>query len=657
MAEPATMLRVFVASPSDVREERDRLEDIVEDLNLGIARDRGLVLELVRWETHTWPALGEDAQEVVNRQIGPYDVFIGIMWKRFGTPTKRAESGTKEEFDLAYELWKKYGRPHIMFYFNKAPYSLASLEEIEQCRKVLAFKKELAKRGLYWEYKSLDEFEKYVRRHLTQLIRSWGAPVRPNGTGAVASPAGGPARHEQPASFQERLFRLGINWVQVGIAGVIGLLIALGAWFILNAGLDLVASLFGTPTATITAISAIVPPTFTPTAAGTPTATSELITATPKAAPADTPLTTQSPKPIDTPVPPTRTPMPTPTALSDQINIIKEVIPSDWQPEELRKVDLDGDDEEEWLLIYRQTSAPNSPLGGVIYDAQVGISPLQPRLELPYRPAYLVPYRLLPDLGPGKGQGYLGETGYRIETYDTDGDEKQDELVILGYSWAPNPTQMAFFRWENKEAGYKLTAHFHGDGGVEAARPREDDGGPIEAVTTKEKKHDRSHICQKTVYRRKKDDVTYEKVSGPFLDFTYDVPSRPFYPEAAVLAYYLSLAGGEGSPDGYTTDRGQVATQNLAETEFGSEAGARVNAVIGLTYPGLISKENINVYSNEAAPGGFSYIEYADVTINVVIGSIPMEITWRLLNVSSGKLNEEVTWKLDSIISARKLIE
>ncbi len=171
MVEQVTKLKIFVASPGDVQEERDRLEDIIDELNLGITREKGLVLELVRWETHAWPAMGEDAQEVVNREIGPYDVFVGIMWKRFGTPTKRAESGTKEEFDLAYELWNKYGRPHIMFYFNRAPFSPSSQDELEQMSKVLAFKEELAQKGgLYWEYDGPDEFEKCVRRHLTQVI-------------------------------------------------------------------------------------------------------------------------------------------------------------------------------------------------------------------------------------------------------------------------------------------------------------------------------------------------------------------------------------------------------------------------------------------------------------------------------------------------------
>ncbi len=101
-------------------------------------------------------------------------MFVGILWKRFGTPTKRAESGTEEEFNRAYQFWKEYGRPHIMFYFNLAPYSPSSLEETEQWGKVLAFQKELGEKGtLYWDYDGPDEFEQEVRRHLTQVVRNW----------------------------------------------------------------------------------------------------------------------------------------------------------------------------------------------------------------------------------------------------------------------------------------------------------------------------------------------------------------------------------------------------------------------------------------------------------------------------------------------------
>jgi hypothetical protein len=63
---------------------------------------------------------------VVNRQlpIPEYDIFIGIIWRRFGAPTKRAGSGTEEEFRIAYESWKRNREPReILFYFCQAPVS------------------------------------------------------------------------------------------------------------------------------------------------------------------------------------------------------------------------------------------------------------------------------------------------------------------------------------------------------------------------------------------------------------------------------------------------------------------------------------------------------------------------------------------------------
>ena len=90
-------LRIFVASPGDVTDERDRLDRVIAHLRTHVAAAHGLDLELVRWETHVRPGVAADAQAVVNPKIGDYDLFIGIFWNRFGAPTGRAESGTREE--------------------------------------------------------------------------------------------------------------------------------------------------------------------------------------------------------------------------------------------------------------------------------------------------------------------------------------------------------------------------------------------------------------------------------------------------------------------------------------------------------------------------------------------------------------------------------
>src|SRR5438034_900746 len=93
-------LRVMVASPGDVARERAHVAALAEELNRGVAADAGYVLEAVRWETHARPDVGRP-QQVILDQIGSVDIFIGIMWQRFGTPTGVAASGTEEEFDGA----------------------------------------------------------------------------------------------------------------------------------------------------------------------------------------------------------------------------------------------------------------------------------------------------------------------------------------------------------------------------------------------------------------------------------------------------------------------------------------------------------------------------------------------------------------------------
>jgi hypothetical protein len=55
MPRQPKLLRVFVASPSDVGVERTRLEAIVDEINKTIGSGSGTQLELVKWETHVTP--------------------------------------------------------------------------------------------------------------------------------------------------------------------------------------------------------------------------------------------------------------------------------------------------------------------------------------------------------------------------------------------------------------------------------------------------------------------------------------------------------------------------------------------------------------------------------------------------------------------------
>lgn len=173
MARTETVLSIFLASPGDVTEERNRLEDAVTEWNRTWARDMGVRLELLRWENDAFPDAGIDAQEVINRQIPQdYDLFIGIMWSRFGTPTARAGSGTEEEFQIAIARSRAKANLAIMFYFKDAPIAPSKIDPT-QLAKVRAFRSSLGAAGvLYWDFADSEQFEKLVTLHISKHVQS-----------------------------------------------------------------------------------------------------------------------------------------------------------------------------------------------------------------------------------------------------------------------------------------------------------------------------------------------------------------------------------------------------------------------------------------------------------------------------------------------------
>jgi hypothetical protein len=122
LAEVRRVLKIVLASPGDLIAERQSTVQVIEKLNRGLAMDRGYHLELRRWETDTYPGfhpLGPQGQVDISLKVDQCDVFIGIFWLRFGTPTTDSQSGTEHEIRVAIKSWNQRGAPHIMLYFSQ----------------------------------------------------------------------------------------------------------------------------------------------------------------------------------------------------------------------------------------------------------------------------------------------------------------------------------------------------------------------------------------------------------------------------------------------------------------------------------------------------------------------------------------------------------
>jgi serine phosphatase RsbU (regulator of sigma subunit) len=174
MADKVQILRVVIVSPGDVQAERDIVPIVLNELNRGLAADRGLRLEAIRWETDAYPGFHpEGPQGLIDPilRIEESDVLVGIFWKRLGTATQDGTTGTEHEIRRAYEAWKQNGHPQIMVYFNEQPAAPISKSEADQWGQVLQFRDDLPRQGLCWPYKGTADFECLLRNHLTNFIR------------------------------------------------------------------------------------------------------------------------------------------------------------------------------------------------------------------------------------------------------------------------------------------------------------------------------------------------------------------------------------------------------------------------------------------------------------------------------------------------------
>jgi hypothetical protein len=105
------VLTIFLASPGDLKPERDETHDVVNRLNKFVATPLGWQIDLLGWED-TSPGYARP-QEKINVDVDRCDLFIGLLWQRWGQPTGTHTSGFQEEFERALERRRRTAAPEI----------------------------------------------------------------------------------------------------------------------------------------------------------------------------------------------------------------------------------------------------------------------------------------------------------------------------------------------------------------------------------------------------------------------------------------------------------------------------------------------------------------------------------------------------------------
>jgi hypothetical protein len=170
------VLRVFIASPSDLVPEREAAHEVVEWVNRAIGRHSRVSIDLLGWED-TLPGIGRP-QALINKDVEVCDVFLGLLWRRWGSATGEYSSGFEEEFELAKARNQASGSPDIWLYFKEI--SSDSLDDPgEQLRRVLQFRRKVASErlALFSQFSSEQDWTELLRDHLTQYVLGRGEPA------------------------------------------------------------------------------------------------------------------------------------------------------------------------------------------------------------------------------------------------------------------------------------------------------------------------------------------------------------------------------------------------------------------------------------------------------------------------------------------------
>jgi hypothetical protein len=173
MSDSRRIIKVFLASPGDLSDERRIAKAVIDEYNSLYADDFGYQVELVGWED-TVSVFGRP-QATINRDLERCEYFIGMLWKKWGTPPDvggEYTSGFEEEFDTSLKRRTREGKPEISLLFKEIDPAFLT-DPGEDLKKVLAFKERLVseKKILFESFADIREFERRIRRVISNYVR------------------------------------------------------------------------------------------------------------------------------------------------------------------------------------------------------------------------------------------------------------------------------------------------------------------------------------------------------------------------------------------------------------------------------------------------------------------------------------------------------
>ncbi len=173
-------IRVFIASPGDLAEERAKFKETLDELNSGFGIGADVEFEPLGWED-TLALTGRRNQSLINHEIDRCEVFILCLHRRWGqeAPDSPYSSYTEEEFHLALERFKQTGAPEIFVFFKHVDPGQEA-DPGPQLDKVMSFRRSLeeSRQVIYRYFDDKEGFKTEIFTHLTAFAKNELPPAQ-----------------------------------------------------------------------------------------------------------------------------------------------------------------------------------------------------------------------------------------------------------------------------------------------------------------------------------------------------------------------------------------------------------------------------------------------------------------------------------------------
>jgi len=165
----ATVYRLMIAAPSDIKEEITTAFDVINHWNDMHSEQSKLVLLPLHWSISSYPAMGKHPQKLLNEQfVVKSDLLICVFGTRLGTPTDTEISGTVEEINEH----RKAGKD-VMMFFKRNVGDINSVD-IAQFQQLKEFKDRVKNNGLWCEFDDANDFKQVLSEKLQLYInKNW----------------------------------------------------------------------------------------------------------------------------------------------------------------------------------------------------------------------------------------------------------------------------------------------------------------------------------------------------------------------------------------------------------------------------------------------------------------------------------------------------